>query len=72
MTLDLSIHLKSMPIIVAPYLTVEQAAFPVMGLAASPHIPLLSRLQLSRVPIPVESFIRSSVDFCCTLPSASA
>ncbi len=53
-----SIHLKSMSIIVAPYLTVEQAAFPLMGLEASPHIPLLSRLQLSRVPIPVESFIR--------------
>ncbi len=26
-----------MSIIVAPYLAVEQAAFPVMGLAASPH-----------------------------------
>ena len=37
MTPDLSIDLKSMSIIVAPYLTVEQAAFPVMGLAASPH-----------------------------------
>ena len=37
MTLDLSIHLKSMSIIVAPYVTVLQAAFPVMGLAASPH-----------------------------------
>ena len=37
MTLDLSIDLKSMSIIVALYHTVEQAAFPVMGLAASPH-----------------------------------
>jgi hypothetical protein len=37
MTLDLSIHLKSTSIIVAPYLTVEQAAFPLMGLATSPH-----------------------------------
>jgi len=36
-TLELSIHLKSMSIIVAPYLTVEQAVLPVMGLAASPH-----------------------------------
>jgi hypothetical protein len=38
MTLDLSIDLKSMSIIVAPYHTVEQAAFLVMGLAASPHM----------------------------------
>jgi len=37
MTPDLSIDLKSMFIIVAPYLTVEQAAFTLMGLAASPH-----------------------------------
>jgi len=37
MTLDVSIVLKSMSIIVAPYLTAEQATFPVMGLAASPH-----------------------------------
>jgi hypothetical protein len=34
---DLSIHLKFMSIIVAPYFTVEQAAIPVMGLAASRH-----------------------------------
>jgi len=32
MTLDLSIDLKSMSVIVAPHLTVEQAAFPLMGL----------------------------------------
>jgi hypothetical protein len=35
MTADTSIALKSMPIIVAPNLTVEQAAFPVMCLAVS-------------------------------------
>jgi len=35
-TLDLSIALKSMSIIVAPALAVEQAAFPVMDLAALP------------------------------------
>jgi len=37
MTLDLSVHLKSMSIIVARYLTVDQAAFAVMGYCRFVH-----------------------------------